>query len=357
MKITRNVITVSDLYQWLNSNVLVINREYQRGSGLWPLSARSFFIDTILNGFPFPKITIRQIINTKSIGATREVVDGQQRLMTIKDFIDDKFRLSSVSKKFGGKKYSELDPDLQEMFLAYEVSADIITVGTNDEVLEIFRRMNSYMLKLTDPEKRHATYQGRFKWFVLELLEAYTPFFEKTGILSIKKIGRMEDADLVTELCQVVLVGIENRAPSKLEKLYKDNNVSSDKFEEEDNCYKIVTTTLDFMKNDMGELFLNEQVPAYFVYSIFSALVFNKYGIKNVNSRNGISISTETTGEFATDTIIATRKINEMLKEVSDRNEDGMYGEFVKACMASTHRIQNRRIRLEWLVKALQSKH
>ena len=53
MKVTRNVFTISDLNEWMDEQTLVINRNYQRAKGLWPSNARSYFIDTILNGFPF----------------------------------------------------------------------------------------------------------------------------------------------------------------------------------------------------------------------------------------------------------------------------------------------------------------
>src|SRR5690606_4079578 len=160
MKITRNVMTISDLNQWLEERSLVINNKYQRAGGLWPKNARSFFIDTILNGFTFPKVTIRQTIDLKTRKSIREVVDGQQRLTTIRDFINDKITLSNVSKKYKGFTFSDLDEEIQESFLAYEVSLDTIVTGTTDEVLEIFRRINSYTLPLNPPEKRHATYQG-----------------------------------------------------------------------------------------------------------------------------------------------------------------------------------------------------
>jgi hypothetical protein len=356
MKITRNVVPITDLYQWLDGGTLVINHDYQRGTGLWPVAARSYFIDTILNEFPFPKITIRQSIDVKQKGVRREVVDGQQRLTTIRDFIDNKLRLTSTSKKFTGKRFCDLDEEIQQAFLAYEVSVDLITIGSTDEVLETFRRMNSYTLKLNEPEKRHATYQGRFKWFILELLDDYTAFLEKAGVLTIKEIGRMLDADLMTELCQVALYGIEDRSSDKLNNIYKKNDIPEGKFEFEDRCTKIVTVTLDYMKDNMMEMFRNNtEVPAYFFYSIFTALVFNKYGIIGINDGADYSIPYQTINKYSNDIEYSVQKIGEMLRAAEDRDENSSYGEFVRACSSSTHRVGNRRIRLKWLVTALQA--
>ena len=56
MKIIRNTMNIADLYKYYSDEDLVVNKDYQRERGLWPNNSRSFFIDTILNGYPFPKI-------------------------------------------------------------------------------------------------------------------------------------------------------------------------------------------------------------------------------------------------------------------------------------------------------------
>jgi uncharacterized protein with ParB-like and HNH nuclease domain len=148
MQITRNVFTINDLNNWFEERGLKINKDYQRDGGIWVFNARSYFIDSILNGYPFPKITIRQIIDLKTRKTIREIIDGQQRMMAINDFINDKYRLSSVSENFNGFLFSELETEEKEKFLGYEVSVDMVISGTEEEVLEIFRRMNSYTLPL-----------------------------------------------------------------------------------------------------------------------------------------------------------------------------------------------------------------
>ncbi len=109
MQVTRNVFTIADLVKWLDEKSLIINRDYQRGSGLWPINARSYFIDTILNGYPFPKVTIRQKMDSKTRKAVREIIDGQQRLITIYDFVENKIMLSSVSKLYKGNRFLDLE--------------------------------------------------------------------------------------------------------------------------------------------------------------------------------------------------------------------------------------------------------
>ncbi|MDZ8259357.1 DUF262 domain-containing protein [Nostoc sp. ChiQUE01b] len=174
---------ISDLFNQMLSGELTVNRSYQRSSGLWPQNARSYFIDIVLNEFPFPKVVIRQVVDIKTRKTKREIIDGQQRLTTIKDYIEDKFKLSNVSKNYQGLYFTGLEDDVQSKFLGYEVSTDTIISATEEEILKIFRRINSYTLPLKDAEKRHASYQGDFKWFIKDTLEDYV--ISKLNILTI----------------------------------------------------------------------------------------------------------------------------------------------------------------------------
>ncbi|HEX9770571.1 MAG TPA: DUF262 domain-containing protein, partial [Kiloniellales bacterium] len=78
----------------LDRRDLVVNKEYQRGSRLWPPGPRSYFIDTILENFPFPKMYFYEYLDGESRKTRREIVDGQQRVMAIVDFLQNKFALT-----------------------------------------------------------------------------------------------------------------------------------------------------------------------------------------------------------------------------------------------------------------------
>jgi len=350
VKITRNVLPISDLYNWLENKSLIINRTYQRSAGLWPKNARTFFIDTILNGFTFPKVTIRQTIDLKTKKAIKEVVDGQQRLTTIRDFINGEFALSSVSSLYKGCKYADLQPDSQSELLSYEVSVDTIVSGSTEEVLEIFRRINSYTLPLNTPEKRHAEFQGDFKWFILEMVKLYSPMLDKYGILSLREIARMEDADLITELCEVIMKGITNRSPESLRRLYRTND---EVFPDKDGVKSKFTSTMDFIKSDLNKVCTASVLTNYQLYSLFSALVYNKYGIPSASEKEfGVKVI----GKYTEDSNMAAQNILELLRAFDEKATDGPYGDFVKACSSSTHRIASRKTRLKWFVAALQCK-
>ena len=351
MKVVRNIFTIADLNGWMNDLTLIVNKNYQRGVGLWPLNARTYFIDSILNGYPFPKITIRQTVDLKTKKSTREIIDGQQRMTSIRDFINNRMRLSKASEDFHGMNFDELELETQREFLAYEVSVDTVIAATEDEVLGIFRRMNSYTLPLNEAEKRHATYQGEFKWFIKEMMSSYSPLLEDYQILSTRQISRMDDADLITELAQVILEGVFTRGSKRLNAIYKSNEYS---FQNKEDVHAKLIEVLDFIKVNLRDVCETGVLKGYSFYSIVSALIYNKWGIIDLGPDELSGIYT--IEAFSGDPSVANQQLSELFSAIDQQDQEGPYGDFVKACSRTTHSISNRRTRLKWMAAALQGR-
>ena len=66
MKLNEGKYSIAEIRDMLDRGDLVVNREYQRSPGLWPAAARSYFIDTILGGFPFPKVYFHEFLERKT---------------------------------------------------------------------------------------------------------------------------------------------------------------------------------------------------------------------------------------------------------------------------------------------------
>src|SRR5438067_2390600 len=142
MQVTQTSFTIAEYCDQMKSGAITINRDYQRTDAVWPPAARTFLIDTILNGFPVPKFLLSQKTYLKTRKTIKQIVDGQQRSKAIIDFYEGKLRLSGRGE-FSGKTFSTLDEDAQQKFITYSISTDIFAGATDEEIREVFRRMNS----------------------------------------------------------------------------------------------------------------------------------------------------------------------------------------------------------------------
>lgn len=224
MNISQTSYTIVDYCDAMVRKEIVVNREYQRSDGVWPNSARSFLIETILLGYPIPKLYLYQVTDLKSRKTTKQIVDGQQRSFTILDFYQDKFVISRTSEldDVKGKGFSQLPEEYQRKFIEYTLSVDLFISATNEEIREVFRRINSYTVPLNNEEKRHSRWQGEFKWYIYNLSKKYDQTFVNIGVFSDKQLIRMTDAKLFTEITYALLNGLKTTTGSSLDKLYKE---------------------------------------------------------------------------------------------------------------------------------------
>lgn len=330
----------------LQRKEIVINRDYQRSSGLWPPSAKTYFIDTILEGFPFPKLYFYQAFDETSSTAFREVVDGQQRLATIREFVEGNLRLGAASRNFKGLQFQDLTPEQQKEFRLFQVQVDVILNAERSELLEMFRRMNAYTTPLNSAEKRHAEFQGEFKWFIVDLTDQHTAFFESYRILTQKQIIRMGDALLLSEMAQVLKSGIVDRGDRSLSSLYREYEQN---FPEKDKFNDRIAACLDCIFTDFNDLRGTFLMKDYAVLSLFTALAQLRYGIPNGDRDLGV----EPIGKFYYDHSTA---MNQLLRlaEAHEMNEfEGPFREYVKAATGATTRRGQRTARARSIIGCL----
>ena len=225
MQVTPTTFTVADYCAAMKSGEIFPNKEYQRSDQVWPAAARSYLIDTILLGYPIPKLSLAQNTDLKTRKTFKEIVDGQQRSQAILDFFDGNLRLTAKSI-FSGKKYGSLDEKYQQKFLEYALSVDLFVGATPADIREVFRRINSYTVPLNPQEQRHARFQGVFKWFVVDLTQQYAQVLVDIGVFKENQISRMADAQFFTEVSMSIVEGISTYSKAKLDKFYETHDDS-----------------------------------------------------------------------------------------------------------------------------------
>jgi Protein of unknown function DUF262 len=172
--------------------------EWQRDK-VWSLDKKQALIDTILRGWKLPKFYLNQISEAPDVF---EVVDGQQRLATIFEFLDGELRLSQASaEEFGSDTYEGLPDDAVDAFDDYEIEFDIITDADDDELNEFFQRLQEG-LPLTASEKLNAA-AGNLTVFCRKLSKR--PLFaEGIGLRDTRKAH----FDVVSKVAAIEIEGL-----------------------------------------------------------------------------------------------------------------------------------------------------
>lgn len=348
MKIEESKHSIAELIDLHKRKDLTVNEEYQRAPRLWPIAARSYFIDTILSGFPFPKIYLWETLNKATLRPQREIVDGQQRMMSIIDFRDGKFALGGNSMNFAGKRFDALDDEQKEEFLTYTVSCDVIRNAQRNEILQMFRRMNAYTLPLNDAEKRHSEFFGVFKTWVNRLLDQWGSLFSDWKILTSRSIVRMEDAEMIAEIALAMRAGIVSSSNAQLRQLYHDFN---DEFPYASEWGPQIDETLVFIRSRLSGLQNSYMTKSYAFQSLVVALIHAKWGIGRIKEQTGI----ESIGQFCIDEDIALDGLLALASAHETKDVSGPYGDYVEACKAGSNRAPQRTVRINSISAALRS--
>ena len=178
-------ISVMALYGSFRNNKLMVNRRYQRKL-VWTLREKTKLIESILKGYPIPSILLAEQDND-----TYEIIDGTQRLNAIFAFIENQFSVSWKGREvYFDTQLSPLANTLVEKgvftpavrgdneflvneeisaFLEFQLPIVTFSVQNEEEVNEIFRRINSYGKYLSPQEVRQAGVTTKFANLVREL--------------------------------------------------------------------------------------------------------------------------------------------------------------------------------------------
>jgi hypothetical protein len=344
-----NTLQVSDLVQWYRNKELVINETFQRHA-VWSPSAKTFLIDTMLNELPLPKIFIRTRIDPKTQTSIREVVDGQQRVRTFVDFADDKLILTSRSENYSGQRYSTLSDEEQQRFLSYTVSVEQLLNASDDDVIDIFARLNSYTVPLNAAEKRHAHYQTVFKFAVRKASQSFRWFIEKYDVFTVQKRFRMADDVFMAEVYGVFLDGIRDGGDPYMKKLYDSQDDSVFTPDIQKKVLARIKRSIDFLDGDLGDMLHGSHLSRhYHLLMLIAAYAHHSFGIPS----GDLADMMPPRGRLASARTICDRltEFNEALARGNDAPKK--FKEFVQASGQRPMRIASRRVRFPMMVKAL----
>ena len=209
---------LGDLIEEIVAGKLIVRPAFQRRL-VWTNKDKEYFIDTVLRGLPFPEIFIcTGERDTKSSTRNTLLVDGQQRMSTLRDYAAGSTEILYKSVP----KFEDLTPEQKETFLETRVAVRDLQRVNQSQLKEIFTRINSTNYMLKSMEKRNALFSGALKQYCDALSEQ--PFFVTHKVFSAGRKKRMEDLAFCVILVSTILGGYFHRDSRNAEFLERYND-------------------------------------------------------------------------------------------------------------------------------------
>ena len=228
------------------------------------------------------------------------IIDGVQRLSTIRDFIDSKFALSKnlkpvvingEEKNIAGLRFKKMDENTQEALLNSELQVYEITEYTDEDVREMFRRQNGGTAlkpsqKLTNSQSKELTH-------LLFELSSY-PFIQK--VLTPTQIKKDVDRDICREVLMLASASKERPVTSFDA---KDMNEFVSNYEIDMEKVENIKAALEKLDEAFDE---NIKIPktsiSFIIYAMMRVIKDNKSTDKLVNIINDFLANYDSNEEY-----------------------------------------------------------
>lgn len=279
-------LVVRTIVGQIDDKSLIVRPPYQRGY-VWDDGRASRLIESLLMNIPIPACYFAEEEN-----GSHTVIDGQQRLYSIWRFVNNHFRLRRLRAltEFNGKAFRDLTEREQRIVLGRTIRCIIITQDSHPEIrFEVFERLNTGSMQLTDQEIRNAIYRGAFNDLIKSLADQ--PRWLK--VLGKKHLDkRMRDDELVLRFFAMHDGYPTYQAPlSRFLNLYSVNKRKSMDDNEKQRLTTLFETTVDKVTsvfNDHAFRTYTDHWETQINRALFDAvmLVFSKLSAKDLSVRS-----------------------------------------------------------------------
>jgi Protein of unknown function DUF262 len=282
-----NTQALSWFYSEYEKGSLILTPKYQRNP-IWSIGQKCFLIDSLISDCPIPQV----FINIMTTGSGREkntkyeVVDGQQRLRAILEFMNDEWPLiattaksypvSDAYKPHINKKYTELPESLQDKIWNYPLAVQELRGWGAVQIRSLFRRLNYVVEKLNKQELRHSQYFGEFITAVEEL--AQEGFWDKVTFFTRRDAERMKDIEYVSELFVLLIEGVQDQQ-ELLDDIYANYDVVFPKKRHFMKQFKDVLSSLDSISDYIKDSRFKKKTD---FYGLFGATYKTYNAVKEV---------------------------------------------------------------------------
>ncbi|MBW4605661.1 MAG: DUF262 domain-containing protein [Hassallia sp. WJT32-NPBG1] len=193
---------VLDLFNMMKSGSLILAPSFQRKL-VWNDAHKEKFIETILLKLPFPEIYLADgEIDLDTQTSKTLVVDGQQRLSTIYQFVtaSPEFTIKNISR------FENLSTREKTDFFDYTVVVRDLGRIPESEIREVFKRINSVQYALNAIEINNSLYEGEFITTAKDIIENNL-LFKRLEVFSEGEFSRMKDLEYVLLIMSIIEEG------------------------------------------------------------------------------------------------------------------------------------------------------
>lgn len=235
-------MTVKELKKRIEAHGMTFDNAVQRGN-VWDNDRKSLLIDSILQDYEVPVLYAKRTDN-----GVYDMLDGKQRSTAIFEFINDKFPLTNVSDEFADFEdmyFSQLDEEMQDAILDFQLTIRYFDGITDDEVKELFFRLNNGK-PLTNFEQIKAKCKS---------LEIAKDFIAENEIFKEDKMGKTEDKrlELFFKAWTIMFADYPSLEKKELNPIMIDIQVTDEQIKEMNETFDYIYSGikyLDGLEND-----------------------------------------------------------------------------------------------------------
>jgi len=184
---------ILEIFNMMKDGSLILRPGFQRKL-VWNNKHKENFIETILKQLPFPEIYLATgEIDLELQKSTMLVVDGQQRLSTIYQYVTGakEFEIKRI------KKFSELSEEEKKTFYSYLIVVRDLGSINDETIKDIFKRINSVQYALNAIEIQNALYEGEFISTAKEIAQKDKVVANLFDVFSETEFTRMKDIEFI----------------------------------------------------------------------------------------------------------------------------------------------------------------
>lgn len=219
-------LNVASVVKGMREGEYFVDRDFQRRL-IWTDRQKVRLLETVLIEFPMPEIYVwQQDPNPETLAQTFSIVDGQQRLSTLRQFINNEWPLKSSyldderkDSVYADKFWKDLGQVERARILNYRINSRLIPPNVSkEEIRLIFARLNETDRSLNPQELRNATLNGKFLISSVEVADSDE--MKSLSIFSANDVRRMLDVEFASQLLGYERNGIINETAKSINDLY-----------------------------------------------------------------------------------------------------------------------------------------